>query len=115
MNEHPFRDERVITLATKVMGWVWDNDEGAWSAEERGGYVVAGWNPIEDIADAFEVVKKLSADGLPLELKEQTDHMTWEPVYIARFGPCQGAEAPITQPARVIANAALEAVRCYYE
>jgi hypothetical protein len=111
--DKPWLDEGVSTLATKVMGWVWDEQEGTWN--DNGRYPVAGWNPFESIEDAFEVVAKLSADGLPLEMKEQSDRMTWEPVYIARFGSCPGAEAAISQPARVIARAALEAARTYYD
>lgn len=112
--EHPWMDYNVSRLATKIMGYVWDDKEGAWESKD-GSYVYAGWNPFENIDDAFQVAAQLSKDGLPLELKEQSDRMTWEPVYIARFGHCSGVEAPATQPARVIARAALEAANEYYD
>lgn len=109
----PWKNDEVVMLATKVMGWFWDEREGTWN--DNGRYPVAGWNPFEFIDDAFEVVAKLSVDGFPLEMKEQTDRMTWEPIWIARFGCCQGAEAPIDKPAKVIAKAALEVATAYYD
>lgn len=108
--DKPWLDPTVSALATKVMGWTWDPDEGAWSSDT--GYVIAGWNPPESIEHAFQVVAKLSSDGLPLEMKEQDD-CNWEPVYLVRFGICYGAIH--REPAKAITRAAIEACKEYYD
>lgn len=70
-------EQQIIeTLATKVMGWKADtfhltaNGWEIWSFPEGGSVLRGSWNPLKNIADAWQVVDKLVLErGIPIELQ----------------------------------------------
>lgn len=65
-------EQQIIeTLATKVMGWERKRDDYVDWWMKGGVFIcrVYEWNPIQNIADAWQVLKKLEAAGWEWEMK----------------------------------------------
>lgn len=70
-------EQQIIeTLATKVMGWKVKNGYLR-VPKQVDGYVLleAFWNPLQNIADAWQVVEKISNNGNNVELTRRSDGM----------------------------------------
>ncbi|QDS35231.1 BC1872 family protein [Brevibacillus brevis] len=53
----------VLTLATKVMEWKRYEETDFWYGDNGNLFNSSLWNPLQNIADAWQVVEKLRTDG----------------------------------------------------
>ncbi|ERM19017.1 BC1872 family protein [Brevibacillus laterosporus] len=58
----------ILTLATKVMGWKRYQETDFWFGDNGNLFNSSLWNPLENIADAFQVVDRLLSHFYIFEL-----------------------------------------------
>ncbi|MGG0754953.1 BC1872 family protein [Brevibacillus laterosporus] len=93
----------IVTLATKVMGWeLLANDGLGWTCQRPDGVFVYewSWNPLENLADAFQVMDKLFIALIP-----QAGNPPEDMKYLAVFD-----DSPIGPKIKVFAKTAQEAI-----
>ncbi|ALA07260.1 hypothetical protein SECTIM467_136 [Brevibacillus phage SecTim467] len=95
-------EQQIIkTLATAVMGWRWiyhvELDLWGWHSPDE---FRSGWNPLRNIADAFQVMDKLCIALIP-----QAGNLPEDMKYLAVFD-----DRPIGRKIEVFAKTAQEAI-----
>lgn len=66
--KHELTEQQIIvTLATKVMGWTLSRNELYWHIDGEI-QAVSGWNPLQNIADAWQVVEQIEKDGFDVQI-----------------------------------------------
>lgn len=63
----------VLTLATKVMGWKRYEETDYWYGDNGNLFNSSLWNPLQNIADAWQVVEKLLEGYLHFDLSTDED------------------------------------------
>ncbi|MFE1631301.1 hypothetical protein ACFLFF_31680 [Brevibacillus reuszeri] len=58
----------VLTLATKVMGWKRYEETDFWYGDNGNLFNSSLWNPLQNIADAYQVIERMNEDGYAIEL-----------------------------------------------
>lgn len=61
--------EIVLTIATEVMGWERHENTYFWQGDNGNFFDSSLWNPLQNIADAWQVLKRLEAIGWEWEMK----------------------------------------------
>lgn len=100
------RREKIERLATKVMGWHKHEHEGGgycWASESGVTQAVSGWNPYENIEDAWKIVERLVQSGYSL-FNVSRDSLGWFAEFVrgeskALFGEGNTAQEAICEAA----------------
>lgn len=89
--DKPWLDKRIAAIATQVMGFTWDDDYGGWRTHYPQGptWEIAGWNPLEHIDHAWQVVAKMRDSE---DEGEFADQLRWN---ACPFGDEAGSEIVI--------------------
>lgn len=61
--------EIVLTIATEVVGWERHKETDFWKGDNGNLFDSSLWNPLQNIAEAWQVLKRLEAYGWEWEMK----------------------------------------------
>ncbi|AYB39702.1 BC1872 family protein [Brevibacillus laterosporus] len=90
----------IVTLATKVMGWKRYQETDFWFGDNGNLFNSSLWNPLENIAAAFQVMDKLCIELIP-----QAGNPPKDMKYLAIFD-----DSPIGPKIEVFAKTAQKAI-----
>ncbi len=103
--------ELVLTLATKVMEWKRYGETEFWYGDNGNLFDSSFWNPLQNIADAWQVVEKLLSQYLLFDLSAEEDG--WRATFKlvdTTFVDTKQWEASGDTPQEAICTAAIELV-----